>query len=129
MDDPEVKAAKSLDDAFKVLKRKEEAQRNVALAVVVGQTFTAALHQCHNVEALVWLAAYTGELFDVICTDPPYGIGADKFGDSGGHAAGAHQYDDSYENWQKLAWAGVFLITIGVLALNILARTLFRNKH
>lgn len=33
-----------------------------------------------------------------------------------------------YENWQKLAWAGVFLITIGVLALNILARTLFRNK-
>ena len=34
-----------------------------------------------------------------------------------------------YENWQKLAWAGVFLITMGVLALNILARTLFRNKH
>jgi phosphate transport system permease protein len=33
-----------------------------------------------------------------------------------------------YENWQKLAWAGVFLITIGVLALNILARVLFRNK-
>jgi phosphate transport system permease protein len=34
-----------------------------------------------------------------------------------------------YENWQKLAWAGVFLITLGVLALNILARVLFRNKH
>ena len=34
-----------------------------------------------------------------------------------------------YENWQKLAWAGVFLITIGVLALNILARVLFRNKQ
>jgi phosphate transport system permease protein len=34
-----------------------------------------------------------------------------------------------YENWQKLAWAGVFLITIGVLALNILARVMFRNKH
>ena len=33
-----------------------------------------------------------------------------------------------YENWQKLAWAGVFLITIGVLALNILARVLFRTK-
>jgi phosphate transport system permease protein len=33
-----------------------------------------------------------------------------------------------YENWQKLAWAGVFLITLGVLALNILARVLFRNK-
>ncbi len=34
-----------------------------------------------------------------------------------------------YENWQKLAWAGVFLITLGVLALNIIARVLFRNKH
>ncbi|MBW8845825.1 MAG: phosphate ABC transporter permease PstA [Burkholderiales bacterium] len=34
-----------------------------------------------------------------------------------------------YENWQKLAWAGVFLITIGVLLLNIAARVLFKNKH
>jgi len=34
-----------------------------------------------------------------------------------------------YENWQKLAWAGVFLITLGVLALNILARVLFRNRQ
>jgi len=34
-----------------------------------------------------------------------------------------------YENWQKLAWAGVFLITIGVLILNILARTFLRNRH
>ena len=34
-----------------------------------------------------------------------------------------------YENWQKLAWAGVFLITLSVLALNIVARVLFRNKH
>ena len=33
-----------------------------------------------------------------------------------------------YENWQKLAWAGVFLITIGVLGLNILARVLTRSK-
>jgi phosphate transport system permease protein len=33
-----------------------------------------------------------------------------------------------YENWQKLAWAGVFLITLGVLALNIAARILFRTK-
>ena len=34
-----------------------------------------------------------------------------------------------YENWQKLAWAGVFLITLGVLGLNIAARVLFCNKH
>jgi phosphate transport system permease protein len=33
-----------------------------------------------------------------------------------------------YENWQQLAWAGVFLITIAVLGLNILARVLTRTK-
>ncbi|MBO9515734.1 MAG: phosphate ABC transporter permease PstA [Variovorax sp.] len=33
-----------------------------------------------------------------------------------------------YENWQQLAWAGVFLITLAVLALNILARVLTRTK-
>jgi phosphate transport system permease protein len=33
-----------------------------------------------------------------------------------------------YENWQQLAWAGVFLITLGVLALNILARALVRTR-
>jgi phosphate transport system permease protein len=34
-----------------------------------------------------------------------------------------------YENWQKLAWAGVFIITIAVLGLNILARILTRKEH
>ncbi len=33
-----------------------------------------------------------------------------------------------YENWQQLAWAGVFLITVAVLGLNILARFLTRSK-
>jgi phosphate transport system permease protein len=34
-----------------------------------------------------------------------------------------------YENWQQLAWAGVFIITLGVLALNILARVFFRARQ
>ena len=33
-----------------------------------------------------------------------------------------------YENWQQLAWAGVFLITLAVLGLNILARSFARQK-
>ena len=33
-----------------------------------------------------------------------------------------------YENWQQLAWAGVFLITVAVLGLNILARFITRQK-
>ncbi len=33
-----------------------------------------------------------------------------------------------YANWQELAWAGVFLITLAVLGLNILARVVTRTK-
>mgnify|MGYP003590356311 FL=1 len=33
-----------------------------------------------------------------------------------------------YENWQSLAWAGVFLITMAVLGLNIVARIVTRQK-
>lgn len=33
-----------------------------------------------------------------------------------------------YEDWQHLAWAGALIITFGVLALNIVARVLFRQK-
>jgi len=34
-----------------------------------------------------------------------------------------------FKEWQELAWAGVFLITLGVLGLNIVTRVLFRQKH
>ncbi len=33
-----------------------------------------------------------------------------------------------YENWHKLAWAGVFLITLAVLGLNIVARIVTRAR-
>lgn len=32
-----------------------------------------------------------------------------------------------FADWQQLAWAGVFIITLGVLLLNILARVVFRQ--
>ena len=34
-----------------------------------------------------------------------------------------------FTEWQSIAWAGVFLITVGVLLLNILARVVFRKNH
>jgi phosphate transport system permease protein len=33
-----------------------------------------------------------------------------------------------YDNWRALAWGGALLVTFSVLALNILSRTLFRQK-
>ncbi len=32
-----------------------------------------------------------------------------------------------FQDWQQLAWAGVFILTLGVLVLNIIARVLFRQ--
>lgn len=36
-----------------------------------------------------------------------------------------------YEHWQRLAWAGAFVLTLFVLVLNILVRSLARqtSKH
>jgi phosphate transport system permease protein len=33
-----------------------------------------------------------------------------------------------YPDWQRLAWGGAILITLAVLALNILARAMFRRE-
>lgn len=102
LSNPAVAASKSLDEAFKVLKREEEAAKNVALGKSVGLTFSARDHTIVNGDALEWLAACPEGLFDVILTDPPYGMGADEFGDSGGRTAGEHQYLDDDENLHSI---------------------------
>jgi len=33
-----------------------------------------------------------------------------------------------YDNWVSLAWGGALLIALIVLAINIIARIMFRNK-
>jgi len=114
LDKPEVAAAKSVDEAFKILKRAEQTERSRALGESVGRTFTADLHRCINADSLDWMKDCPAEQFDVILTDPPYGMGADEFGDSGGLAQGAHGYADTADTalrcYMALAWEG-FRIT------------------
>lgn len=101
---PEVAKAKTADEAFKVLKRIEETKKNVELAATVGKTFSASTHELHNTNCLSWLRTADAEQFDVILTDPPYGMGADKFGDGGGGrlANNEHHYNDDYDSWKAL---------------------------
>lgn len=107
LSDPEVKKAASVDDAFKLLKRREELQRSADLAAKIGVTFNSSVHTLINGDTLERMPELPKESFDVILTDPPYGIDADKFGDSGGIAGsgnlGSHFYDDSWTYWNKLA--------------------------
>jgi ParB/RepB/Spo0J family partition protein len=103
LDDPEIRAAKGVDDAFKILKRKEDAAKRVQLAAEIGRSYTAgSAHKALNEDSLGWMASVEEGQFDVILTDPPYGIDADTFGDSGGKAAGAHFYKDDYETWKEI---------------------------
>ena len=75
----------------------------------MGKTFTSDTHRIFNANCLEWMRQPEAQgYFDVILTDPPYGMNADSFGDGGGKLAGiTHEYDDSYEAWQALmaAWA------------------------
>lgn len=105
--DPEVKKASTVDEAFKLLKRREELAKNAELAAKVGVTFNSSVHTLLQGDCLERLPELAAESFDVLLTDPPYGIDADKFGNSGGIAGagntGSHFYDDSWTYWNKLA--------------------------
>lgn len=103
LDDPEVKAAKTANEAFKILKKKEETQKNAELAATIGKTFSATSHVCLQADSIAYLTENPGTGYDIILTDPPYGMGADEFGDSGtGGSAGAHFYKDDEKTLLKI---------------------------
>ena len=112
LDKPGVAEAKTLEEAFKAVRKDEEATKNRALGISVGRIYSADFHTALNTDSLDWMQSCPRERFDVILTDPPYGMGADEFGDSGGLAAGAHSYTDSEEN--------------AILCYSVLARESFR---
>lgn len=97
LDNPAISTAKTVDEAFKILKKEEALQKHKRLGEFVGRTFSADVHTALNEDALAWLKTAPAAAFDIILTDPPYGMGADEFGDSGGLAAGAHGYTDTPE--------------------------------
>ena len=104
LDNPAVAAAKTVQEAFKILKKEETRAEAAQLAVAMGRTSVEETYEILNMDCLVYMAdpANHGK-FDVILTDAPYGMGADEFGNAGGKLSGTtHQYDDSYEAWFNL---------------------------
>lgn len=113
---PDVAKAKDAKTAVKLVKKAQQEEEFRRLADVVGKSDLMGQHRLLNVDCLVEMAKpeYQG-YFDLIVTDPPYGMGADTFGDggSGRLAASSHVYDDSPESWRKLmrAWAPLTIAT------------------
>lgn len=103
LDNPEVAAAKSAKDAFKLLRKQEDQEKNRELAARIGPTFNSSVHSLIHADCLEWLPSIPDNSYDVILIDPPYGMGADSFGDGAGKLVNSeHGYPDSYGSWVEL---------------------------
>jgi ParB-like chromosome segregation protein Spo0J len=104
LNNPAIAGAKSAKEAFKILKREEKTEKHRQLGEEVGRTFSADAHALLHADSLEWLTSAPAESFDVILTDPPYGMGADEFGDSGklGGVVESHGYADDEESFTRI---------------------------
>lgn len=90
LDDPEVAGAKTQKEALKVIKKKAEAAHREVLAANFDMAKTP--HTLALASAFDYARDLPSNSFDVILTDPPYGINADGFGSMAGTE---HAYEDT----------------------------------
>lgn len=100
LDDAEVRAAPSVREAFNIVKKKETRRKAVELAQSAGGQVMNGLIALKNMDCREWFKTAPEGEFDLVLCDPPYGMGADTFGQY--NASDEHRYDDSYEAWQEL---------------------------
>lgn len=100
LNDPEVAKAKDEKEALKIIKKKTDAIQRAVLARTFDVSKTP--HKLLKGDASAILPTLPENSFDVILTDPPYGVGADSFGDQ---SSTGHDYKDSRKSWEAiLAW-------------------------
>lgn len=106
LDDEDVRRAKSKKEALKIIETKERRARNAILAEEIGSFAADERHMAIKGDAIEEMQKLYEQdhRFDVILTDPPYGVGAEGFNDDSASAQTflAHNYDDSFSNWQQL---------------------------
>lgn len=102
--DPDVLKASSPAEAEKVIRRKVTEQHNTKLAELMGKVASTARHTLLQGNCNEVMQNLDAQQFDVILTDPPYGVGAQEFGDQSDLT---HKYDDSPATWRPLLQASV----------------------
>lgn len=100
LDDPDVAAAKSQKDAVKVVRQKQQAKQNAVAAQAFDSLAAGAVpHTLLAGPMEVHMGDLASESFDVLLTDPPYGIDAQAFGEQSGIG---HNYNDSQDYFEGL---------------------------
>lgn len=92
LDDPLVAKAKNLTEAMRAVEKKVQTTAYIAKSRQASSNPTT--HTLLKGDAHALLAGLPAESFDCIISDPPYGVGADSFGDQAG---AAHSYRDTPE--------------------------------
>lgn len=97
LSDPEVFKAKSQKEALTIIEKKVKAEYRQKLAEQFNDKESP--HKFIQGDCRDILAQFPPGTFDVIITDPPYGINADQFGEQSDIG---HDYDDSKEYFLEL---------------------------
>lgn len=110
LDDPEVARARDENEAYNIVTRRMEAEfvaelnarkvRAAAESQAKGETTHVRKHSAILGDMAVELPKIPSDTFSIIIADPPYGVGADDFGDA---AKKAHYYEDDFEAAQYCA--------------------------
>jgi DNA modification methylase len=90
LDHPDVASAKSLSEAMRAVEKKVRAETYVSN--LQAATVAATPHTLLRGDAYDLLPTLPPATFDCLISDPPYGVGADSFGDQAG---AAHNYSDN----------------------------------
>ena len=96
LNDPEIRRAKTKAEAIKIAMKQDEALFLGALAKQVKKDEQGGLTVVQG-DALAYTKDCQAEAFDIIVSDPPYGINADSFG-----VGMEHAYEDSPVAYRKL---------------------------
>jgi DNA modification methylase len=100
IDDPAVAKAKTKTEAAKAVHRKLQREHASKLAETFDKNREKEHPHIHvHGDAIETLRKMPSGIVDCFMTDPPYGVGANKFGDM---ADNTHDYDDSYDSWVTL---------------------------
>lgn len=89
---PEIRKAKTHAEAVKIVRKTLETRERAKLAEEFKKVESP--HTIHHGDAVAHLRGFPDNSFDLLLTDPPYGVGADSFGTQAGVA---HNYEDSEE--------------------------------